>query len=703
MLTTAFNSTTGFLYGASTLMDTPDYIQSGISTQSVSYTGSPQSGLLTNMYPGITNIARVNATGSAGGANSELDYISTAFTTQTTPKISSMTIAPSNTLKVSIPSPNVRYITYTNGWNISSSVTKDIFFFSTPTSLNYSLSSQVQFNDASLPGDRSTITVKTYLTGDLVDTMTLSTFNNDFRSTTTYTNATVNLSDAFNTLGYKRQFYNMNANVNQYISTESLAHNLMVSLQNNVLDPTMRSQTLSSIQYPFIAEQLYPFKFSTATYTDTQQPVYVSGILTPDTNSKICYDIVGQNFLRNLASVNFASANATRSSIQVGVPLDFNTSTYFYENGLQITTLPFPLNTDITMSSLTARFSTNLYQNPRDPQDIIANITVYPENPLQAPSTISVNLTSNYFADTVSANLISSFTDALGQKGKRILSIIPNANVSTLANNILDGLSSIGGIPRYGQGLNTGLSSFIVLTSSVMTVSNSLNYDHTESLMQTYPSYYSRELIFTNGLFMNPSGPSAVNGLNFSIFDPHLIDSSPLHPYPNFINNLAGDSNGGYRYVSFLFDSSELSPGVNYNSVDLTVHNCNRIAGISALATNEWFPNGPISAGSQVNTKVRIHMKTFYKFNTGVNQPSAETNWMNCLVITGTSALSPTTPYDTGIQGSASINGNNITYKLKILGRTYLRTLTVVRIGIRRETPISFSHVTAQYSPDILT
>ena len=118
---------------------------------------------------------------------------------------------------------------------------------------------------------------------------------------------------------------------------------------------------------------------------------------------------------------------------------------------------------------------------------------------------------STIFVDTVSASLFSSFTNINSSNGQRVLSLLPRLEIPGTENNMNDGIAASG---LASNGLDVSVSSFLIVsTNNILTVSSFVNYNNLSSISTTYLNNYSRELIFTNGVFTHPAG------LNFNQFN----------------------------------------------------------------------------------------------------------------------------------------------------------------------------------------
>jgi hypothetical protein len=119
------------------------------------------------LVPGAQWSNSINATNCVGNAGpvTALPILSTLFPTVTAPSMTNIPLqnmSPGETRFIgTLTSPY-----YDNGWNLSTIVPNDVFFFSTPSFLNYQLSTPVQWNDGSYPGDRNTLTLNLYHTDE---------------------------------------------------------------------------------------------------------------------------------------------------------------------------------------------------------------------------------------------------------------------------------------------------------------------------------------------------------------------------------------------------------------------------------------------------------------------------------------------------------------------------------------------------------
>jgi hypothetical protein len=697
----------GFRYGIATPATIPtefiNYTNSTF-TQNFTYTSPLQSvtagTTTTPLLPGArwsTSVAAYNS-GRILGVDTPGPRVSTLFPATTTPKI--------NTMVLKAATPEIRvantgalnYIQYNpanSAWSITTNVSTDVLFLSTGLA-QVQTSSFVQWNDASFPGDRSTITAFSILRDPAGITTTpvnfqLSSFNNDFplqslQSKTQGTNSCfITLTDSQTAFGYEKYFYNAAVKTSQTVTTASLIpHTLRIGLSNYTL-PSSEIQVLSSQTYVFQTEPYNPTVTTDIQFNNVvTSTVQVAGLYTPSPNSEFLFEVQGSNSVHNFAGAEFVA-----TALQLGPvtgPTTNNTSNIvILSNTTLVSSAPFPQNTTLRFSTCSAIPGPAMYNDPNDPQVVSLVGTLTPANPQSAPTPYVSSLTARVFLDTVSVS---------ANVPQRIVSLVPNSDLAFTEVNINDGIDNVG---NTGAGLNTSISSFYTVDSnSQVLISSAILYQHTSSLSTVYTSFYSRELLYTNGQFVHPAG------YDFSQFSGALI-GVPAAIYPNFTYDQIYDENYGYRYASFALDLPTFDPPESYLYLNI------RMRGVSGTgvigndrSVNNYFPSEPVLGTLSRFAKVRIHTK-LVGVNITETYQTFETAWLNC-----TKQADPFTysddVYDIGACVDVSVDGPDVVYKIQINRRFYQKICAFVRIGIAQDgsqysgSPITFTDITVSPS-----
>jgi hypothetical protein len=571
---------------------------------------------------------------------------------------------------------------------VSSLANNNVFFLSTATNIPLALSQIVQFNDASLPGDRIPITVSVLHTDTNATTRkidyTLSTTNNDYALNNTYGYQNLNddimyvtLSDTSAKPGYSHMYYNANIEGQPIITTISTAiQSVQFELQNTVLTPsnTLQAQSTFSARYTFTTEPLKGFTYDDAGYTSTCTDVqYISGLPTASGSSKLLWNAKATDLATYYAPQSLGTAYMVYRTLPVG-PITQNTSSVtVYNNTTPLTATPWPSSVSLQLSSLAVGLSKTMYQDPVDPQPFYIRTTLQKAYP-QLQQSLDINLTSNFYIDAFSVDKNSRFNDPTSRNGLHIQSFIPRLDIPTSSNDIADGVSCYG---VTSNGLDVHFSSFINITSTSTTYVSTLLYNNVSTLLAPYPDYYSRELMMLQGTWLHPAE------YDFSIFNAALYNKMN-YQYPDFTYDGSYDDNQGFRYATFLYTQTPLSTPTVYTNMLITINNTNFVGSIGTdVEYNTFFPDAPVSPGYLQFAKVKLHVKNFAAYDAAIC-PTIETAWINGIKQLGN--MFDDTTYDNGACVSVSTivtnNMSTVTYNLAISPRYYTNIATLVRVGI---------------------
>jgi len=483
-------------------------------------------------------------------------FLSTLFPTQAAPAISSIGIHNMCVMETRLSnSGGLKYVSYgADGWNMGVNVSTDVIFMSTSMEFMCELKQPVQWNDRSFPGDQSTMTVQVNYadTDGFLSTicyLQVSTFTNDFLLNSTIlqscdTNSLeIMLIDSQTQPGYTNYFYNAEMMAEKTVTTVSTANQIVeFALTNRVIpnftDPVVE-QTLSTLHYVFQTEPINDFSTIEVLYQTCTSTTQVAGIFTPTTNSQIQFDLVGQSFGSAYFGSNFAYARLYKGIYAIGAQSSYDTHLRILSNGTEITDLPFPQDTPLTLSTCVVTLYSNVYQDPNEAKEITLHATLTPAAPQLVPVTLISSLTSSFFIDTVSLNTIGTFSNSMGANGLRVLSLLPRNDIVVTSDNIQDQVDAFG---VFGDGLNVSTAQFVSVNyAEQVTYASTFLYNHTSSLNSVYTDYYSRELMYTNGYYIHPAG------FNFSQFNGSWI-TNPAAVFPDYTYDLVYDENNGYRY-----------------------------------------------------------------------------------------------------------------------------------------------------------
>jgi len=652
-----------------------------------------------------TSIATTNCVGNTGPVTA-LPILSTLFPTVTAPPITNIPLqntSPGETRFIgTLTSPY-----YDNGWHLSTIVPNDVFFFSTPSFLNYQLSTPVQWNDASYPGDRNTLTLNLYHTdesGTQTNPATLAVastaddfpLNTPLYAGTSEANITATLTDSQTQPAYTQFFYNVGITGQQYVTDYSTAtQTIQVTLTNNQIPSTggPEPQILSTSAYIFSTEPVNSYSTLQVLVQQCTSTTQISGIYTPSLNSQFVFDVQSVNIGNYYLPSTFATGVLSSNGVPMGPIARYTSNVHIFDGAVEVTTLPFPADTVLTLSSLTTGFFSTIYQDPNDPQEVLLNATVDSEHPQDQVSTFVSTLTNALFVDTVSLVTISTFSNTLQSNGLRVVSLLPRLEAPGTANNMNDSINAFG---NSGTGLNVAISSFASIDSTnTLNLSTSLVYQHTSSISTIYTDSYSRELLYTDGHYIHAAG------FNFTQFSGDIINV-PNAVYPDFTYDLIYDQNGGYRYATFLYELSTFATPTPIQYLNVLIKNPSHISTIQSDRTlNSCFPDAPVDPTYLTNMKVRLHAKVLGTFDAGTCMP-VETAWVN-----GFKELDDTiyddSIFDIGGCVNVSTIQTGICYTVQFDRRYYRKFTAFVRVGIAQDgsvysgDPLMFDSIQVSY------
>jgi hypothetical protein len=456
------------------------------------------------------------------------------------------------------------------------------------------------------------------------------------------------------------------------ISTNPFA--LQVTLSNNyVPDYTnpILPQILSTPVFRFQTEPANHVSTASITVTDVTSTIQISGIVTPIPSSIIVYDMSGTNFAHWYATSSFARAFLQYDDITVSPIFRYSTNVKILNNGAAVTTLPFPQNTLLTLSSLGIPVGNGIYVDPNDLRDYTLVAGVTPASPIPYPDALKSTLLSTLYVDTVSYSGYTQFMSTTGVYGQRVVSMLPNVNNPGSSNNIVDGVTPQG---NFGAGLDVDISSFVAVTlPSTISLQSSLLYQHTSSLATAYPDFYSRELLYTSNTYIHPAG------YNFAQFN------GGSNVFPNFTYDLDADSNFGYRYATFAFEFPAQNPPQLYAYLNVQVKMPSIVSTIQSDRTlNNWWPNTTVSPNLTSSMKVRMHARLVGTFNVGTDQ-FFDTAWLNCMKQLDFYNFDDDV-FDTGAAIDVSTLGTgDVLYKSQFSRRLYTKVSAFIRVGISQD------------------
>jgi hypothetical protein len=728
---TVYNANSGFIYGTPSQSVLPDFLSTYQSTYSykIPYFNSTltthQMGLeQTPFIPASQFETAVSATNNARlqGTFTPLVYASTTFTTTRTSTLHNVYLRPNGP---GLFNSNSVYSMYygTNGWQVSTTLSTNVFFLSSPTNVPLITSIPVQLNAATYPGDRNPISFTTRHTDinnnqrSLGYQISISSGTNDYTLQQPYGYQNdgddimyATLLETNPELGFSHYYYNVRLEGQPLISSISeTLQKVQLAIRNTALNNNTEStQTVSSAIYEFKTEGFGTFTIDDAGYNSTaSQVVYVSGIPTAADTAELYYNIKSKNQLRNYGPSTLGYASLRIDDISVG-PDDSLISSILVQGpatqyissiklfnttgSTPIITTPWPANYSMQYSSLAVVLNNNISQDPVCPHPIFIEATLLNQFPYN-PQTVDVSLTSSFYIDTISAYSNQKFQSPTLQYGLHVQSFLPRSGFTANSNDMGDGVDCHG---LTSNGLNVSYSSFITLTSTSIILQSTILYDNTSNLTPLYTSTYSREVMMLQGKWLHPSE------LDFTPFDASLYGLSTIFPCFNY--DLYYDTNNGFRYATFLFNQP-LSTQTVFNSIDITFNNVNFIGTLTTdTQTNTFFPDAPIDQAYVQNSLVKLHVKHFATYE-DCGSETVETAWINGFkkdVPQFTDAA-----FDEGgcfnVSTTVSTMVSSITYSVLLSPRFYTNIATLVRVGLSRfrdeETGenISFENLTIQY------
>ena len=708
-LNSAHKDGIGFRYGTPINVIPADYIaySNATYTQSLIYSDPVQSISLTGdsshrLVPGMRWSTCVETTNSAKilGINTAGPIVSTLFPTTFKPKISSVEI-----LNIS---PAVRVagknntIAYTAGWNIVTSTVKDVFYaVSAGTPLSFKLSTAVQFNDETYPGDRNEISISAkYIDRNsaiITNTLDLNTAGDDFTLNTLLTTTvgqiglSTIISDTESVSIYEKYYYKANVSGNFTVAYISPGDNsVSVNIKNRNI-PNFNADIIEqnfSTNYKFVTEPYNQAAITSVVYTtDVIASVPVSGLYTPAIGAEFMFDIHGSNFAYNYIGSNFGTGELLLGGAVISPIQSYTSSVRIYNGTTEVITLPIPQNTNLHLSTCRVKLNSNVYHNQIEPVNFDLRGTLNPANPIDTNLSFINTLTPSLFIDTVSQYNMGQFTSPEGEYGQRVLSWLPRLETPGTINNMNDGVSA----GNIGTGLNVSISSFYIIESNYNIMISSANtYQHSSSISSFYTDIYSRELIYTNGMYMHPAG------YNFSVFNSVFLQV-PTALYPDFTHDLVdptGDVNHGHRYASFAYLTPSFPVPTAQQYVKITLQGIQVGETTTTREDNNVFPNAPVIADNIQYMKTRMHVKLIGIHNPLTNEPF-ETGWINCWKIK-LNQIFDDTIYDVG--GAVAVNHtpSGWEYTVQINRRFYTNVLVLVRIGIAQDGSLYSGSLTGQ-------
>lgn len=665
---TVFDNTSGFVYGASNRTTLPDIysIYSSTFIYDIPFQSTLSTVLIgilpTPFLPGAnwsTTIAATNL-GKVLGDFANFQSTSTQFPSTIFSTLNDTSIV----AIVPFISRSTYTLQYNGSWNINSYVSNDVVFLSTPTTIGFSTLKTSQFNDSSYPGDRNPIllTLQT-LNTSTTQLLQVDPFKNDYNLNSNYTsnNISVHLLDTLST----KLFYQINLTAQPILSTQSTlqANNIQFFLNNTGLFSGIQSTQIFSTQnYQLGLELVQPFQYSgTVSLSTVTSTTYISGLLTPALNSSHLYTGFQSNQFFNIVLSSFGNTFCKKGEETVESSIATYVSSFvFLDAGTPIITLPFPANRLIQMSSLRTPVGIT-YNDPRAPDIYTIYSLLTCPYPLVSPIERTIELGYQVYIDTVSQiQPISSI---------RLINRIPRQELILNENDIGDGVNASG---LTSNGLQVNFSPFISLQSSFSTILQStILYDNTTSLATGFPSYYSRELMRMNGVWINPAQ------INFSIFKGNYLGCNS-YIYPDFTYNLVCDSNYGMRYGTFLNQYTLSTPTV-YRSVNITIVNPNIVSTISHNQNYPCFPDSPVDCGFLMSTLSKLHIKLIASYEqTGYK--TIETEWINGFKLKDN--YFNDSIYDIGGCLRVISTISSVSYNIAITPRYYTNISLLTRIGL---------------------
>lgn len=726
-LATAHAGNIGFQYGLPSPTTLPSSMSSftSVYTQINRYVSSTQTisttATIPPIYPGTvwsTNVSAVNLAEFQDGESAGV-YASTLFGNHTTFHISTIPLVTPNTF---VAHPYTRYIpvyTFGSGWSIGTPLDHALVFVSSPTYLTTRLSTFVQFNDPSYPGDRSTMTLKSYYTDpqsntQLTDTLVLSTINERFILDEVQNSELIGtyLQDINSNIGYADYYYKAQHVSFTLVSTIIGPHTqeAFISFTNRLINgytAPILEQTYSTPNFVFETTSSLRYNTTDIIFTNTvTSTVAVSGLYTPTPQSLIYVDVLGSNFAQYYTHSNFVTAEIRIPSLNIPLTSQTNTtSNQVVRNtatSALITTRPFPVDTLLTFSSIKLNVNDFIYTDPVYNFPLSMTGKVVSANPEHSIIPYSSTLTQLY-VDTYSAKSYTNFTSTTGIYGKRILSLLPRLEDPGTPTNMNDGISEMG---EFGSGLNVAISSFIFMsTGRQIVVSSFVDYNHTSSLSTFTTDPYSRELLYTRGRYVHAAG------YNFTSYTGTTLGVNNAI-YPDFTYDKYFDETKGNRFASFMFEQPALSEGIPLQYLMVTIHKPSYVSTVSGVRSNNFFPANPVLPYLASTMRVHVHAKIIGEYDVG-QLKTVESAWVNCLKQVDELTFDDST-YDVGGCSLISFPGNvipssgsNLDYINALVHfnrRYYTKIGVIVRVGISLDgsmysgDPLTFDGISVSFS-----
>jgi len=467
-------------------------------------------------------------------------------------------------------------------------------------------------------------------------------------------------------------------------------------------DPIVE-QTFNSLPYSFYTDYTNTHDTTQIIYNNVcLSNIFISGILTPSLSSQFVYDMYGTNFAYNFFANGFGTGQLVidpNTDIEVagGPTATYTSNTHIYSDGSPITALPFLSTNMMYLSSVGVFVNPNIYTDPANSNTVGIAANLIPANPNILPVPILFEFGTGCFIDTLSQTIRNQFPQSTNTVyGELIQSWMPrnDGGIVISSSNIQDGVDSMG---LLDEGGNTQYTDYITFGSENILVSSGIFYNHQSSLQTNYEDFYSRELLFTGGHYIHPAG------YNFSPFTGSLL-GMPTISYPDFTNDLSTDLNFGYRYVSFLYITPYTSDPTPYQYVNVRIITPNNVSTITEFRDdNNFFPDVSVMESLVSSMKVRMHVKIFGSYDTGMPE-TIESAWVNGFKLIN-EYIYDDSIYDIGGSRTVTQIGPDAEYKIQINRRFYNQVATIVRIGIARDAspaspydPITFTAVQSYLS-----
>ena len=692
-----------YRYGVASTSNVPG----GYDNYSVQYTypyttsTAVNSYIATNLLAGTVWSTIVRATNSADliGPAYALEFASTMMPSTSAYSASNLStlVRPAPFIRNSGTTFTPAYDTNTFMWYVGTPVTNDVMFVSTGTVVQPYLSTAVQLNHRTYPGCRSNTAIQLLFTSNddpYTESLRLSTFNNDYTLNTplNYTNGSnivsAYLTDQFTSLRAK-YYYNAQISSQYTLFPPPFPNTDINTFAINVINRDISGNTIVNTAglYNFATEPIYPASTGAILGREILSTSYVSGLLTPAIGARFHFDLFGTNLLYNLCASSFGHGTLYFSTLQASQRIEFTSNRIFDSANARITTTPFPINAPLRISSCYASLTSNIFNNPANPQSFSIRSGITAANPVSFCSTLTSTLANTLYVDTVSLSTLSQFTQTSNTYGKRIPSYVPRSELAITPSNIFDSVTADG---LYGQGLNISTNTLMAMTSNNVFIYGGVDYSHATPISTIYSNPYSRELLYMNGLYRHPVGQ------NFGVFNRAMIYGNPSAAYPNFTNDLAEDSNGGFRYATFIYETSTFTATpISYMNVRL--HNPSLVSPVTlTYASNACFPRYPVSQYMLNSTMTRMHAKLFGAYNVGIST-ATETAWMNGFKELDDVQLVDSV-YDTAACADVTMDGNDVIYKTQFEQRCYTKIAAAVRIGISRDAPnLTFDSISVTF------